>query len=121
MPIDFRRGHVSFDPTQGQIQSEQGAVVFPSNVIRADVSIAGYDIRYNNGDHHIFRQIIDPVVESIQGSTVFFRINFLLRDSSGSIDDPFSGIVNVLVIAEVEQPRLRLPTGLVTGAAVAEQ
>jgi hypothetical protein len=120
MPIDFRRGNVSFDPTQGQIQNEQGAVVFPSNVVRADVSIAGYDIRYNNGDHHISRQIIDPVVESIQGSTVFFRVNFLLRDSSGNIDDPFSGTVHVLVIAEVEQPRRRLPIGSVIDATVAE-
>jgi len=70
-------------------------------VRKADATIAGYDIRYDNGDHEVFRQLIDARVERIQDRTVFFRINFLLRDSSGNIDDPFSGTVRVLVLADV--------------------
>lgn len=107
MPTDFKRGNVQFDPTSGQIQSETGAVVFPSRVLRAEVAINGFDVQYTNGDHNILRQLIDARIENVQDRTVFFRVDFLLRDSSGNIDDPFKGRVDVLVIAEVEAERVR--------------
>jgi hypothetical protein len=95
-------------PTRGQTQSEVGAVAFPNTVRSAEVSIAGFDIQYNNGDHHVLRQTIDAKIERIEFGTVFFRVNFLLRDSSGNTDDPFSGTVNVLVIADVSSPQRHL-------------
>lgn len=117
MALDYRRGSVSFDPTAGQIQSEQGAVVFSSAVSRAEVSIAGYDLKYNNGDHHILREMVEAHVDNVQGATVFFHVDYLLRDDSGNIDDPFSGSVDVLVIADVDQPRMRPPRATVSAAA----
>lgn len=113
MPLDYRRGTLFFDPTRGRTQTEVGAVVFRNPVTRADVSIAGYDITYNNGDHHLLQQMIDAKIEKIELGTVFFRVNFLLRDSSGNKDDPFSGTVNVLVIADVPTPQRQLSTGAV--------
>jgi hypothetical protein len=110
MALDFRRGSISFDPTRGQTQSEVGAVVFPNTVRRADVSIAGFDMRYNNGDHNVLQQIVEARLERVQDRTVFFRVNFLLRDSSGSIDDPFSGTVNVLVFADIAAPQRTFST-----------
>jgi hypothetical protein len=100
MPIDFRRVRINFDPTTGREQHETGAVVFPSAVRRAEVAINGYSISYNNGDHHILTQKIDTNVSRIDGGTVFVDVGFLLRDSSGNIDDPFSGFVEVMVIAD---------------------
>jgi hypothetical protein len=100
MPIDFRRTRVVFDPTQGREQRETGAVVFPSAVRRAEAAINGYAITYNNGDHHILAQKIDVDPPRISANTVFVDVNFLLRDSSGSIDDPFSGFVDVTVIVD---------------------
>lgn len=108
MPLDFRRGSINFDSSRGEIQSEVGAVVFANTVRRADVTIAGYDTRYTNGDHEISRQIIDARLERIQDRTVFFRVNFLLRDASGNIDDLYSGTVRVLVLADVAQPQTQL-------------
>ena len=49
MPIDFRRTRISFDPTSGREQRETGAVVFPTNVRRAEAALNGYSITYNNG------------------------------------------------------------------------
>ena len=100
MPIDFRRTRISFDPTRGREQRETGAVVFPTDVRRAEAALNGYSISYNNGDHPILAQKIDIDVPRISGNTVFVEVNFLLRDDSGNIDDPFSGFVDVTVLAD---------------------
>ena len=100
MPIDFRRTRVTFDPTRGREQRETGAVVFPSAVQRAEAAVNGYAITYNNGDHHILAQKIDVDPPRIVNNTVFVDVNFLLRDSGGNIDDPFSGFVDVMVVAD---------------------
>ena len=100
MPIDFRRTRITFDPTRGREQRESGAVVFPSAVRRAEAALNGYSITYNNGDHHVLAQKVDVDSPRINDNTVFVDVNFLLRDSSGNIDDPFSGYVDVTVIAD---------------------
>jgi len=57
-------------------------------------------VTYNNGDRHVLAQKIDVDPPRISDSTVFVDVNFLLRDCSGSIDDPFSGFVDVTVVAD---------------------
>jgi hypothetical protein len=101
MAIDFRRTTINFDPTSGQTQSEPGAVVFGSRVNKADVALNGFDIRYTDGDHHLLREMVDARVTAINDRTVFVAVDYLLRDSSGNIDDRYQGRVDVLVIAEV--------------------
>jgi len=101
MALDFKQGRVQFDSTAGIIQTQTVTVVFPGRVSRADVALNGFDIRYDNGDHHLLRQMVDAQIDSINRNTVTVRVNFLLRDSSGQIDDRFSGRVDVLVIADV--------------------
>ena len=101
MALDFRRTRINFDPTRGREQNEMGAVVFSRNVRRADVAINGFDIRYTDGDHHLLREKVDASIARISGTTVFVNVSYLLRDSSGNIDDRYQGSVDVLVIAEV--------------------
>jgi len=101
MAIDFRRVGITFDPTRGQTQNEVATVVFNSRVIKADVALNGFDVQFTDGDHHIFRQIIDAGISTINNNTVTVRVSYLLRDSSGNIDDRYHGRVDVLVIAEV--------------------
>jgi hypothetical protein len=101
MAIDFRRASINFDPTKGQIQSEVASVVFNSRVIRADVALNGFDVQFTDGDHHMFREMIDARIEAIRTNTVDVRVDYLLRDSSGNIDDRYHGRVDVLVIADV--------------------
>jgi hypothetical protein len=112
MAIDFRGGSVDFDPTQGMIQTQRGTVVFPNGsvVTRADVAIKSFNMQYNNGDHHVLREMIRASVDSIQANTVEFKVDFLLRDDSGNIDDPFSGSVDVLVVADLAPPRNGQPS-----------
>jgi hypothetical protein len=101
MAIDFRRTRITFDPTNNQIQYEERTVQFGSRVNRADAALNGFDIQFRNGDHPIFRQIIDAVIVSRNNNTVTVGVTFLLRDSSGDIDDVYQGRVDVLVIADV--------------------
>jgi hypothetical protein len=102
MAIDFRRPpSITFDPTRGQVQTEFTSAIFNSRVVRAEVALNGFDITFNNGDHHLLREIIDASIDSVQDRTVRVKVNYLLRDDSGNIDDPYSGRVDVLVIAEV--------------------
>ncbi|MCE6983383.1 hypothetical protein EI534_39755, partial [Pseudomonas frederiksbergensis] len=70
MPIDFRRTSITFDPTRGQIQNEVATVVFNSRVIRADVALNGFDVQFTDGDRHIFRQIVDASISTVNNNTV---------------------------------------------------
>jgi hypothetical protein len=46
-------------------------------------------------------------VERIEDETVIFRVDVMLRDWLGDVDDPFWGHADVLVVAPVEQRPLK--------------
>ena len=75
--------------------------MFNGRVNKADVALNGFDIRYTDGDHHLLREMVDARVTAINDRTVFVAVDYLLRDSSGNIDDRYQGRVDVLVIADV--------------------
>jgi hypothetical protein len=101
MALDFRGTTVVFDPTKGREQSEPGFVNFGKPVHKAECVLKGFNIKYDNGDHHILQLKNQISRVAINGTQVSFVVNFLLRDSSGNIDDPFEGQVEVVVIADV--------------------
>jgi len=67
------------------------------------VAIKGFVIGYTDGDHHVLKEEVrvHPGSVSINGATVDFRVDFLLRDSSGNIDDRYGGQVDVVVMADL--------------------
>ncbi len=101
MALTFRTQTVNFDPTRGQRQREPGSVTFPSRVRTAHAAIKGFSIGYTDSDHHIYQAEVDIDMASVIGPTVNFFVDFLLRDSSGNIDDRYGGWVEVLVIADL--------------------
>jgi hypothetical protein len=101
MAIDFRSVPINFDPTSGQTQSQSATAVFGSTVRRADAALKGYTIGFDNGEHPLLQQEVSIVSTSINDNTVTVTVDFLVRDGSGDIDDPFSGSVAVLVLADV--------------------
>ncbi len=101
MTLDFRALNITFDPTANRAQRETGTAVFGSNVRRANAALKGFNISFNNGDHHFLREEVDIDVTQVQGNTVEVAVDFVLRDNSGNFDDPYSGNVEVLVIADV--------------------
>jgi hypothetical protein len=102
MAVAFRKLTLDFDPTKGQEQVQTGTAVFSSTVNRAHAALNGFRAEYASGDHELKQlriDIDDPV--AISQNTVSATVRYLLRDASGTIDDPYSGRVDVLVIADV--------------------
>lgn len=102
MGVHFRQVTIHFDPTKGRKQRETGTAHFPARVLRADAAIKGFNLGYTDKDHHVFRQEVDVDVTKIAHRAVEVAVDFLLRDSSGRIDDRFDGWTQVLVIAVTE-------------------
>lgn len=100
MALEFRQLTIRFDPTRGRAQREFATAVFGSRVQKAEAMLKGFNIGYTDGDRHIFREEIDLDITAIQGNTVTVAADFLLRDSSGHIDDRFNGWVQAIVVAD---------------------
>jgi hypothetical protein len=105
MALTYSRApRITFDPTRGSEQSLAGAATFPRPVQRPEAVLHGFDIGYSDGDHHVFRQKIDVTdvrVDPVSHNTVRFNVKYLFRDSSGNIDDRYSGWVDVVVLADM--------------------
>jgi len=101
MSLDFRELTINFDNTAGKKQNERATAVFGSNVKKAQAVLKGFHVAYANGDHPIWKLEVDLDVERVVTNTVTVAADYLLRDSSGNIDDPFGGWIQVIVIADV--------------------
>lgn len=100
MAIQFREGWINYPATTGRRQRRETSVVFPSKVRSAQVVLKGFNVNYNNGDHHILELEID-LDSSIQLNVVRVFGDFVFRDSSGYFDDPYDGWINFVVIADL--------------------
>jgi hypothetical protein len=103
MPIDFRTERVNFDATANIVQKQVAHANFSSRVLNAGAAINGWSIEFTNDDHPVLKQkinILDTQLER-NGNSVSVPVEFLLRDNSGNIDDPFKGYVDVMFVAEV--------------------
>ena len=101
--LTFKVVRVNFPSTTNRDQTINSFADFSSNVRTAHVAINGFDTSYRNGDHHLGELRIDCSGDpTFSGRRVNFTVNFLLRDFSGNIDDPFGGWVDVLVIADTQ-------------------
>lgn len=101
MAFDFRAVRVYFQPVAGREQSEQSDVVFAGRVNRAEAVINGFDVKFTDGNRPFYRQKIDIRVTRIIDRVVFIQAEYLLRDTSGNIDDRYDGYVDVVVFADV--------------------
>jgi hypothetical protein len=102
MALSFQVAHIDFPSYKGYPMRASGSVTFSSNVRTANIALQSFDIGYTGKDHHLLRTAIKLTLEQTAGATVRFSVGFLLRDSSGDIDDAFEGKMDVLVIADLE-------------------
>jgi len=101
MALDFRVVNVQFDPATSGPRSQTVTAVFGSRVARANAAVKGFDIQFTNGDHHFLREEVRLGNTAIQNNAVQVPVTIALRDNSGTFDDPYSGSIDVLVIADV--------------------
>jgi hypothetical protein len=79
MTLQLREGWLNFPPTTGRRQRANTTVVFHgTEIVRsAQAAIKGYNVTYNNGDHHILEVEMDldtTILENTSG-TSFFEID----------------------------------------------
>lgn len=101
MALQFRRDSLTFPPTTGRRQRLERTVTFEGTVGNFEAVLKGFFVRYNNGDHHILELEIDLDSVRAGSSAVTVFVDFVFRDSSGTFDDPYSGSVEFVVIADV--------------------
>lgn len=100
MALEMQQVTIRMDTTVNTKERERGSATFNARVQKAEAMLKGFNIRYTNGDHHVLEQEIDLDVVRIAGNTVEIAADFLLRDGSGRIDDPYTGWVQAVVVAD---------------------
>jgi hypothetical protein len=100
MAIEFRELTINFDPTSGRPQRESATAVFNAQVQKAQAMLKGFHIQYTSSDRPFWQQQIDLDITQINNNTVTVAADFLIRDSSGNIDDRYHGWVQAVVVAD---------------------
>jgi|tagenome__1003787_1003787.scaffolds.fasta_scaffold16598043_1 hypothetical protein len=77
---------------------------FNGKIIEAHVMLRGYEVNYNNGDHHVLQTQVSVTSQvdrsNVANDTVHVNGTMPLRDSPGNIDDPYRDWIDYLIIAQ---------------------
>ncbi len=102
--MEIRTGSVLFQSLRGNgPRTASQTVIFPRNVERAAVGIAGYSAGFSGDDHH-FGNMQVVVDHTVNANTVDVTVTFGVRDWSGDWDDNYEGTVRFVVLADLESP-----------------
>jgi hypothetical protein len=104
MGTQFFEGRLAFPQVTSRVNTMGYAHPFNGRVIEAHVVLRGYEVNFNNGDHHVLQTQVSLTCKvdrsNAANDTVHVAGTLLLRDSSGNIDDPFQGWIDYLIIAQ---------------------
>jgi hypothetical protein len=107
MALEFVDGTLFFETATGKVTETSQISTFSGTVKKVITAVMrGYDIGFKGTDrpiHEIQAQVTGASVYDSQNPdnrVVVFGL-LLLRDFSGNIDDPYQGIIDYTVIAEV--------------------
>lgn len=113
MRLVMREFTIPFNARAGIAQRETTRISVPArplSPIDVQAVLKGFRVGYANGDHHILAMEIDldianitPIPTISPQSNVTVAADFLLRDASGNIDDPYEGFVQGVLIAQVPE------------------
>ncbi|MPZ53754.1 MAG: hypothetical protein GEU79_13655 [Acidimicrobiia bacterium] len=103
--MEIRETSLLFPETEGEGPVTASTTLsFPRRVRRVAAGIAGYTARFeDNEDHHLGRLEVEVSgrVDDDDDTIVNVRGVFGLRDWSNEWDDPYSGVIDVAVLAEL--------------------
>jgi hypothetical protein len=91
MALQLRENALIFPPTTGRRQRAQTTVSLPSTVRSAQAIMKGFNV---------ILELEMDLDTTIFANNVTVVGNFVFRDSSGTFDDPYSGWINFVVIAD---------------------
>jgi hypothetical protein len=95
----IREGSVNFPLQQGSgPQVADHAVNFPGPVSNADAFLAGFNMEYADGDHHLQIVELDLQTRDISSQSIEVRGQYGLKDSSGDWDDKYVGSLRYVIL-----------------------
>ncbi len=106
MPVAFQNVTVNLEPGTGRrdvrLTRRFGAPFAGETSV--DAAIKGFSLDYTKKDHHINLAAIDVDILSVRPE--LGEVEFLVQVLYGkkNLDDPYTGFVNVLLIAELQAP-----------------
>jgi hypothetical protein len=102
MAIELRNvPRFTFPSQTGGPRNQVQTVTFPTVVRSAGAAINGFSIGFTNSDHELYQEQVDASATiSPNGREVAVRVNFALRDKSGTYDDAYNGFVDVVLIVD---------------------
>ena len=113
MRLFMREFTIPFSARSGVAQRETTRINVPArplSLVDVQAMLKGFRVGYTNGDHHVLAMEIDlditniaPIPGISNQSDVTVAADFLLRDNSGNIDDPYEGFVQGVLIAQVPE------------------
>jgi hypothetical protein len=101
MAIVMVKLHFDFPSVTGLQQLQSRQFNFGRTVQNVAVILQGFNVQYDNGDHHVLEESIEVSGFVLGDQVVDVFANILLRDGSGNIDDPYSGSIDAVVLADV--------------------
>ena len=101
MAIVMAKTRFDFPSVTGPQKVQVRQINFGRTVRDVAVMLQGFDIQYTDGDHHVLEESIEVSAFVLSGGVVDVSADLLLRDGSGNIDDPYSGSIDAVVIADV--------------------
>ena len=84
--------------------SAQAEIVFPRDVERVTAGITGYTAVFEDEDDHHFGRLeveVNARVDADDATKVIVSGAFGLRDWSNEFDDPYSGLIDIAVLADL--------------------
>lgn len=101
MPIEMRTVEFEWSGHTGSPHEATKDTVPLGDVQQAEAAIQSFELGFENGEHPIWKEYVDVTATRTGDGKVQVDLRALIRDHSGNIDDPFSGEVEVLVVAKV--------------------
>jgi hypothetical protein len=98
MAIAFRTATISVPGGSGT-KVLDGAAFFNTDVQSADVAIKSFRFDYSNSDHHI--NVIEVRSEVLSTPGTAARVRVICQYADQNFDDPYTGSVQLLVVANV--------------------
>ncbi len=100
--MEIRSGSVLFEALRGGgPRTATSTVAFSRGVQRAVAGLTGYTAGFRGGDHHVGELDVGLDTE-IDGSNANVTVRLGVRDWSGSWDDDYAGVVQFVVLAELD-------------------
>ena len=99
MAVEFITTKIDVTPGKGRKQLT-GQVPFHEKVRVANIALRGFLLDFASSDHHINIVEVTTDFAGTEGEIVHFRVNCQYADKN--FDDEYSGHVDVLVIADLQ-------------------